>query len=86
MSGVAVLSESARPPDKCVQRRSVSGGAGTAGAIAGRTPTHLSSRSGRLSSHRHTRHDKTAALACRSPPPDRPHAATLNAKQNVNTL
>ena len=26
-------------PDKCVQRRSVSGGAGTAGATAGRTPT-----------------------------------------------
>jgi len=39
VSGVAVLSESARPPDKCVQRRSVSGGAGTAGATAGRTPT-----------------------------------------------
>ena len=31
--------ESARPPDKCPQRRSVSGGAGTAGATAGRTPT-----------------------------------------------
>jgi len=27
------------PPDKCVQRRSVSGSAGTAGATAGRTPT-----------------------------------------------
>jgi len=38
-SGVAVWIESARPPDKCVQRRSVSGGAGTAGATAGRTPT-----------------------------------------------
>ena len=44
--------ESARPPDKCVQRRSVSGGAGTAGATAGRTPTQnaLLRRSGRLSS------------------------------------
>ena len=44
--------------DKCVQRRSVSGGAGTAGATAGRTPTQnaLVGRAGRLSSHRPTRH------------------------------
>ena len=50
--------ESARPPDKCVQRRSVSGGAGTAGATAGRTRTQNAfvGRSGRLSSHRLTRH------------------------------
>ena len=53
MSGVV-----ARPPDKCVQRRSVSGGAGTAGATAGRTPTQnaVVGRSGRLNSHRLTRH------------------------------
>jgi len=58
VSGVAVLSESARLPDKCVQRRSVSGGAGTAGATAGRTPTQnaLVGRSGRLNSHRLTRY------------------------------
>jgi len=45
-------------PDKCVQRRSVSGGADTAGATAGRTPTQnaLVRRSGRLHSHRPTRH------------------------------
>ena len=57
MSGVAVGTESARPPDECVKRRSVSGGAGTAGATAGSTPTQnaLVGRSGRLSSHRHTR-------------------------------
>ena len=45
-------------PDNCVQRRSVSGGACTAGATAGRTPTQnaLVGRSDRLSSHRLTRH------------------------------
>ena len=39
-------------------RRSVSGGAGTAGATAGRTPTQnaLVEQSGRLNSHRRTRH------------------------------
>ena len=44
-------------PDECVQRRSVSGGAGTAGATAGRTPTQnaLVGRSGRLDSHHPTR-------------------------------
>jgi len=54
MSGVAVATESARPPDKCVQRRSVSVGAGTAGATAGRTPTQnaLVGWSGRFNSHR----------------------------------
>ena len=58
MSGVAVGIESARPPDKCVQHRNVSGAAGTAGATAGRTPVQkaLVGRSGRLSSHRLTRH------------------------------
>ena len=53
-------------PDQCVQRRSVSGGAGTAGATAGRTPTQnaLVGRSGRLSSHGPP--DKTqTALSCR---------------------
>ena len=51
-------------PDKCVQRRSVSGGAGTAGATAGRTPTQnaLVRRSGRLSSHRLTRHRQQHCL------------------------
>jgi len=58
VSGVAVGIESARPPDKCVQHRNVSGAAGTAGATAGRTPVQkaLVGRSGRLSSHRLTRH------------------------------
>jgi len=37
---VVVWIKSARPPGKCVLRRSVSGGAGAAGATAGRTPTH----------------------------------------------
>jgi len=58
LSGVAVWIESARPPDKCVLRRSVSGGAGSAGATAGRTPTQnvVVERSDRLNSHRLTRH------------------------------
>ena len=71
VSGVAVWTESARLPDKCVQRRSVSGGAGTAGATAGRTPTQnaLVRRSGRLSSHgltpRHMLCDILCSLSCR---------------------
>jgi len=48
VSGVVVRTESARPPDKCVQRRSVSGGA-VRPPDALRRRTHLS---GRLSSHR----------------------------------
>ena len=39
VSVVSVWTESARPLDKYVERRSVSGGVGTAGATAGRTPT-----------------------------------------------
>jgi len=43
--------------DKCVYRRSVSGGAGTASATAGRTPTQnvLVRQSSRLNSHRLSR-------------------------------
>ena len=54
VSVVAVWTESARPPDKCVQHRSVSGDACTVGATAGRTPTQnaLVGWSDRLSSHR----------------------------------
>jgi len=71
---------------ECVGRRS---------ATAGRTPTQnaLVGLSGRLKSHSHTRQEKTVAPACRpppprrrpgrqcTPPPDRPHAATLHDTQ-----
>ena len=62
VSGVAVWIGSARPTDKCVLGRSVSGGADSACATAGRTPTQnaLVGRSDRLNSHRLTlhRHDR----------------------------
>jgi len=51
---------------RSVQRRSVSGGAGTAGATAGRTPTQnaLVGRSGQLNSHRLARHREHGLLVC----------------------
>ena len=67
----AVSIESARPPDKCVLRRSASGGRTGSACAARHTPTlnALVGWSGRLSSHRHTRHDKTvlsvSCLVCR---------------------
>ena len=75
VTGVVVWNESARPPDKCVLRRSV----GRHSATAGRTQTQNAlGRSGRLISHCHTRHDKTVTPACRPPSrrmPGRQHAA-----------
>jgi len=67
VSGVAVRTECARPLDRFILRRSASGG---------RTapPTHFDTDqtqnsfvwwSGRLNSHRHTRHDKTVlSVSC----------------------
>jgi len=67
-----VWGESARPPDKCVQRRSASGGRTGSACGAGHSPTvnALVGRSGRLISHRHTTiHDKAvlsvSCLVCR---------------------
>jgi len=54
--------------DKCVLRRSASGGRTGSACAARHTPTlnALVGRSGRLGSHRHTRHDKTVlSLSCR---------------------
>ena len=67
----AVSIESARPPDKCVLRRSASGGRTGSACAARHTPTlnAVVGWSGRLTSHRHTRHDKTvlsvSRLMCR---------------------
>jgi len=58
-------------PDTCVLRRSASGGRTGSAYAARHTPSLyiLVERSGRLSSHRHNRHDKTvlsvSCLVCR---------------------
>ena len=66
-----VRTESVRPPDKCVLRRSASSGRTDSACVARHTPmlNALVGRSGRLSSHRHNRHDTTllsvSCLVCR---------------------
>ena len=75
-------------PDKCVQRRSVSGGAGTVGATAGRTPTQnaLVWRSGRLNSHRHARLDNTSGRGAQPfpPPPPTKFICTLDTLWSID--
>ena len=79
------------------QVRSISGLHRSVSSGAVRPPDDAERTCPAVNSHSHTRQDKTVTPACRPPPrrgqagsyaqpPDRLHAATLYATQNVNTM
>jgi len=70
VSGVAVWIESARQPDRCVLCL-VCVGVCRAAQCDRRTHSDAERTCPAVNSHRHTRQDKTAAPACRPPPPRR---------------